>query len=152
MRPWMMKRLIERLDTLSVLIGGADRPWPARMDPPSTAYISNSDRFGNSRRMDTLGMTEIGSDIALIRCARVVVAVERYRLAHGQSLPSRIEDLVPSELDVVPIDPFSGMPLRFVAEERGYVVYSLGLNRRDDGGLQPAGRLFAGRYRRRRIA
>lgn len=55
-------------------------------------------------------------------------------LAHGQSLPSRLEDLAPAYLDVIPIDPFSGKPLRFAAEEHGYVVYSAGLNRRDDGG------------------
>ena len=63
--------------------------------------------------------------------------------AHGQTLPARIEDVVPSYLDAVPIDPFTGRPLRFVVEERGYLVYSFGLNRRDDGGRLPTGRMAA---------
>jgi hypothetical protein len=134
MRPWMMARLNERVDTLNALITVADGPWPGRMDPPLSAYISNSPRWGNSRLSDTWRMTGLGGDVATIRCARIVVAVERYRLAYGPALPPRLEDLVPSFLDAVPIDPFSAKPLRFLTEEGGYVVYSFGLNRRDDGG------------------
>ena len=134
MRPWMMKMLNERVETFGALIEGAGRPWPVRMDPPASAYFSDSPKWGSSRLIDSWLMTGIGSDVASIRCARIVVAVERYRLAHGQALPSRLEDLVPSLLDVVPIDPFSGKPLRFVTEDGGYVAYSLGLNRQDDGG------------------
>ena len=66
-----------------------------------------------------------------------------YRLTHGQSLPARIEDVVSASLDAIPIDPFSGKPLRFVAEDRGYVVYSFGRNLRDEGGQLPARSAFA---------
>lgn len=134
MRPWLMAMLNERVETLGALVEGANRPWPSRMDPPWSAHVSNSPTWGSSRVGDTWRMTSVGNDLASIRCARAVVAIERYRLAHGQSLPSRIEDLVPSYLDAIPIDPFSGQPLRFVAEQQGYVVYSFGLNRRDEGG------------------
>ncbi len=134
MRPWMMARLNERVDTLNALITVADGPWPGRMDPPPSAYISNSPRWGSSRLSDTWRMTGLGGELATIRWARIVVAVERYRIAHGQALPPRLDDLVPSFLEAVPIDPFSAKLLRFLTEEDGYVVYSLGLNRRDDGG------------------
>ena len=134
MRPWMMKMLNERVETFGALIDGAVRPWPERMDPPRSAYFSDAPKWGSSRLSDVWALSGVAGDMAMVRCARVVVALERYRLAHGQSLPSRLEDLLPSYLDVIPIDPFSGKPLRFVAEPPGYVVYSVGLNRRDDGG------------------
>jgi hypothetical protein len=69
--------------------------------------------------------------------------VEQYRLAHGGVLPARVEDVVPAQLDALPIDPFSGKPLRFVAEERGYVMYSFGRNLRDDSGQLPTRSTFA---------
>jgi len=134
MRPWMMARLNERLETLNALIDGAARPWPERMNPPASAYVSETPRWGSSRVSDANVMAGLAADLALIRCARLVVAVEQYRLAHDQMLPSRIDAVVPSSLDALPIDPFSGKPLRFVPEGGGYVVYSVGRNLRDDGG------------------
>lgn len=142
MRPWMMARLNERVDTLSALIDNAARPWPERMNPPRSAYVSDSPTWGSSRLIDANVMAGVATDLALIRCARVVVAVEQYRLAHRDALPSRVDDVAPSYLDAVPIDPFSGKPLRFVVEERGYVVYSFGRNLRDDGGQLPSRSAF----------
>jgi hypothetical protein len=138
MRPWMMARLNDRIDTLNALIDAAARPWPERMDPPPSAYVSQTQRFGSSRGGDANTMALLASGLMWVRCARLVVAVEQYRLAHGQTLPSRAGDVVPAYLDALPIDPFSGKPLRFVPEARGYVVYSFGRNRRDDGGQLPA--------------
>jgi hypothetical protein len=138
MRPWMMARLNERIDTLNALIAAAARPWPERMDPPPSAYVSQTQRFGSSRGSDAPTMALLATGLTWVRCARLVVAVEQYRLAHGQSLPSRAGDVVPAYLDALPIDPFSGKPLRFVPEARGYVVYSFGRNLRDDGGQLPA--------------
>ena len=35
-----------------------------------------------------------------------------------------------------PVDPFSGEPLKIVAGDGGVIVYSVGPNRRDDGGVE----------------
>ena len=69
-----------------------------------------------------------------IRAARVVVAIERYRREHRETMPARLDDLVPVYLAAVPVDPYSGWQLLFRAEARSYVVYSLGPNQRDDSG------------------
>ena len=143
LRPWMMARLNERIETLNALIGNAARPWPERMEPPRSAYVCDSPRWGSSRLVDANVMAGVATDLALIRCARLVVAVEQYRLAHGQALPARIEDIVPAQLDALPIDPFSGKPLRFVAEDHGYLAYSFGRNLRDDGGQLPVRSTFS---------
>ena len=65
---------------------------------------------------------------------RIAVAVERYRRDHGELLPNDLQDLVPTYLPAVPIDPFSGQEMRFAKVADGYVAYSVGSNRRDDGG------------------
>jgi len=78
--------------------------------------------------------------IAEIRAARVGIAVHRYRLATG-NLPGDLEDLVPSYLDAVPEDPYDGRALRYDELETGFVVYSIGEDRKDDGGKdRPTGK------------
>ena len=133
-RPWMLKLLNERIETLGALIEGAGRPWPRPLDPPSGAYLPDSASERLFREMDRGTMATVAIETAFIRCARSVVAVERYRLDHAGALSPRIEDLAPAYLDASPIDPFSGRPLRFVATSSGYIVYSVGRDRRDQGG------------------
>jgi len=72
-----------------------------------------------------------------IDLARIILAVERYRLSHA-GLPETVDQVVPAYLAAVPEDPFSGAPLRYRRTERGFVVYSVGEDRKDDGGkLEP---------------
>jgi len=59
----------------------------------------------------------------------------RYRLATG-NLPDTLADLVPTYLDAVPEDPFDGRTLRYEKLETGFVVYSVGEDKRDDGGTE----------------
>jgi hypothetical protein len=77
---------------------------------------------------------QIVGDLALVRVARVAVAIERYRREHREAMPARLDDLVPGYLDALPVDPYSGRGLLFRAEARSYAIYSLGPNRRDDNG------------------
>jgi hypothetical protein len=77
---------------------------------------------------------------AQLRTALVAVAIERFRLANNGKLPDQLSSLVPAFLDKVPIDPFDGQPLRFKRTDKGYVVYSIGPDEVDDGGIEaPAG-------------
>src|ERR1035441_7349198 len=72
---------------------------------------------------------------AKIRDAQAALAVERYRLANGK-LPGQLGDLVPAFLPSVPSDPFDGKPLRYKTLTKGYVVYSVGDDREDNGGAE----------------
>jgi hypothetical protein len=74
-----------------------------------------------------------GRRLALMRSAITALAVERYRLSHGR-WPERLEDLVRSYLSNIPCDPFDGQPLRYRHLADGVVIYSVGLDRIDDGG------------------
>lgn len=67
------------------------------------------------------------------RCARVMLAAERYRQQHGR-WPEKLTELVPAFLDKVPLDPYDGLPLRWVRKDDGWTVYSVSRDGVDDGG------------------
>ena len=71
---------------------------------------------------------------AHLRSAKAILAAERFRLDTGR-LPKSLEELVPTYLDTLPVDPFTATPLRFAVTEEGIVIYSIGENLIDDGGL-----------------
>jgi hypothetical protein len=62
------------------------------------------------------------------------IAVNRCQLRHGK-LPSSLEALVPEFLAAVPYDYMSAKPLCYRLKNDGsYVLYSVGLDGKDDGG------------------
>lgn len=73
-------------------------------------------------------------EIAMRQVADVAIALELYRREHGR-LPGELSVLVPKYLPHMPQDPFNGEPLRYGVEGDGYLLYSVGENRVDDGGV-----------------
>jgi hypothetical protein len=71
---------------------------------------------------------------AELLCAKVALSAERFRLATGR-LPTSLAELVPDYLEAVPSDPFDGQPMRFAVTDKGIVIYSVGEDLVDDGGL-----------------
>lgn len=71
---------------------------------------------------------------ARLRLAIVACALERIRAAEEKH-PSRLEELVPRFLAELPRDPCSGAPFPYRLRENGsYVLYSIGLDGKDDQG------------------
>jgi len=70
---------------------------------------------------------------AQLRVARAALAVERFRAANTK-LPDQLGELSPAFLERFPDDPFDGQPLRYKKLAKGYVVYSVGEDGKDDGG------------------
>jgi hypothetical protein len=70
---------------------------------------------------------------AQLRCAAVGLAVERFRQREGR-WPQSLDALPTDLLQSVPLDPFDGRPLRYVRRTDGVTIYSVGLDRTDDGG------------------
>jgi hypothetical protein len=70
--------------------------------------------------------------------ARLVCALERYRRVQGQ-YPEKLEALVPRYIRQVPPDVLAGVSLRYQRTDDGrFLLYSLGWNRKDDGGTPNA--------------
>lgn len=74
-------------------------------------------------------------DSAMFRCAVVLVAVERYRLAH-RKWPAKLDDLCPAFLAEVPSDPYDDKPIKYRKSNEGVTVYTCGLDGIDDGGIK----------------
>lgn len=61
------------------------------------------------------------SDVGIMRCASVALALERYRLDHGR-WPDTLDDLVPNHLARVPKNP-DGEPIHMERRPSGIIVY-----------------------------
>ena len=67
--------------------------------------------------------------------AFVACGLERYRLVHGQ-YPESLDALVPQFAEKVPHDIVGGQPLKYHRTAEGrFVLYSVGWNEKDDGGV-----------------
>jgi hypothetical protein len=72
-------------------------------------------------------------DMAMLACA-----LERYRLAEGQ-YPDSLDALVPRFSKVLPGDIIDGQPLKYRRTDDGrFILYSVGWNEKDDGGVVAA--------------
>ncbi len=66
--------------------------------------------------------------------ARIAVALERHRLAHGQ-FPENLAALSPQFIAKLPHDVINGQPLKYRRTGDGsFILYSVGWNETDDGG------------------
>ncbi len=67
----------------------------------------------------------------------LALAAQRYRLKHGY-LPDSLDDItsefLPSTSANLKMDHFDGQPLRFISDETGITIYSIGRDQKDDGG------------------
>jgi hypothetical protein len=77
--------------------------------------------------------------VASLRCSRVAVLIELYRLDTGR-LPDTLQDVEAAGRVKLPDDPFTGKPLIYRKTTDGYLIYSLDDSRQDLGGpsTQPA--------------
>ena len=73
--------------------------------------------------------------IARKGCAKLAIALRLYRMKN-QAYPERLSQLTPEFIDKLPVDPFSGKDFVYRTEGKGFIVYSVGPNGVDDGGVE----------------
>lgn len=73
-------------------------------------------------------------ELARSRILQLHLALHLYHEASGR-WPQSLSELVPSQLPQVPGDPYVSGPFVYRIEGDGYRLYSVGSNRRDDGGV-----------------
>ncbi len=107
--------------------------WPGPLD---TIVDNGSAPAKKSSRLISIAATTVrltaGALIA-VRCTTLAVAIKRYRRGTGE-LPGSLDDLAPTYINSIPLDPFTGKKLLYNHDEESYVVYSAGINRADDAG------------------
>ncbi|MGA2605032.1 MAG: hypothetical protein ABSG14_12460 [Verrucomicrobiia bacterium] len=129
------------LDIMEQLVKATQLPLPESIDA-SHAVNEEVEHLPRWRVLSRLllgslstSVNKAGGCAAKVRDAQTAIAVERYRAANGK-LPDELSDLIPTFLPAVPVDPFDGMPLRYKKLAKGYVVYSVGEDREDNGGAE----------------
>jgi hypothetical protein len=128
-------------DNMGKYVAALEPPYPARFaaseqaalatNPPSQLYIFS--------RMFLPGLVRFhireADHVALVRVAATALAIERFRLAHTNTLPGTLEQLIPACCQAVPADPYDGKPLHYKTHGASYAVYSIGSDGHDDGGV-----------------
>lgn len=142
-RPVIAHRVIRHVHEMDGWLQVSRRPWPDRLHTPVTpaprkppvAWYRMLEEVG---RVNLYAMGDrfrgVGAALASIRTLDAALAVERYRLAHGGRPPGALADLVPSFLPAIPVDPYSGTPIKYSVTAGRYVVYSVGPDEKDNGG------------------
>lgn len=72
---------------------------------------------------------------AIRQLTETALMLRLYRCKHGH-YPESLQALVPKYLPKVPVDPYDGKPMRYQKLSRGFKVWSVGGNGKDEGGLK----------------
>ena len=110
-----------------------------RGDAVLTAEIKSASPFNMLEKLmlPTLGNAakKFACGQASVDLARTALALERYRLAHGE-FPESLDALAPQFIAKDPHDVIGGQPLKYRREANDqFVLYSVGWNETDDGGV-----------------
>lgn len=81
---------------------------------------------------------EDGNARAILRLLQLEFALRAWKAEHG-GWPESLTEMVPVIIPAVPLDPFSpvGSSLQYYRTDDGYVLYSVGQNEIDEGGVAP---------------
>jgi hypothetical protein len=145
LHPFLLRSLRVRVEQFPDVIAAAREPWPDKFATLTTLASGTEVRPTRRSWRDIIGggpfnvallamPAQAGLNLAIRRLAVATLATERYRRAHGGAPPPNLTALVPLWLPRVPVDPFSGKPLVYRAMADGYLLYSVDINRLDDGG------------------
>jgi hypothetical protein len=99
-------------------------PWPSGTDPVLPLVNFNLDDV-------QIPFAQLRASLSLLRTE---LSLQEYRLRHGV-YPDALRRLVPTELAAVPADPFTDQPLRYFRRGNTYVLYSVGPDLKDSGGV-----------------
>ena len=120
----------------------AKQPWPTKLDavdkfarpdervPTRPPFLLGFEGWLSANYFPRL-MREMADGVAASRAAITAIAIQEYTERAGQP-PSSLSNL--QGLGDAASDPFTGQPLHYVHDDAGFVVYSVGRDRKDDGG------------------
>jgi hypothetical protein len=153
-RPLITHRFRRMLQPFDEAIAAAKLPWPKNLDAadalarrysidpvqktfPKPSFASRIGFFEPYLAPANLvwGLPSTGLTLARRNVALAILAIERYRRNHAETPPADLAALVPAYLKDVPMDPFTGTPVKYRLQRDGYVVYSVDVDRKDDGGV-----------------
>jgi hypothetical protein len=130
----LQQGVLESLDLTNrqVLVGQTDAATRDilavnRFSPNS--FLANLMLPNYCRAVQTLARNQCEADEARVACA-----LERHRLAR-RCYPQTLGSLVPEFIGTIPTDIINSQPLKYRLEGAQFVLYSVGWNEIDDGGI-----------------
>jgi len=115
------------------LITTSRQPWPGPLDI-TVGNTSEPTKKRSRLMISAANITRMtASALTAVRCTALAVTIERYRRGTGE-LPGSLDDLAPTYIDSISLDPLTGKNLLYNRDEESYTVYSAGTNRKDDAG------------------
>ncbi len=144
--PFTDDNLVFYLEFLNQAVEASRKPFPEGLDAIQSVDSTLKKKIGSSEIQrvryhvasslvpvfDALFIAT-ARETANSRMVRTLIAVEKFQ-RREKRFPRNLNELVPTFLPAVLVDPCDGQPLRFVASEADCKVYSVGRNRKDDGG------------------
>jgi hypothetical protein len=144
-RGWLYQNLVNLVTAYQMREGNLD---PVRELVSPSACKQNADRVETflevkspfrifaaiavanfSKATQTVARNQNLANEALVACA-----LERYRMAHNE-YPESLDALAPQFIEKLPHDIINGGPLKYRREGDSFVLYSIGWNEKDDGGV-----------------
>jgi hypothetical protein len=142
LHPFRLASMRRALSAYDAPIANARRPWSERwaaVEQPQRAqmqafvrrsesnwFVKVTDPYRAPWVWSLIWIRESAYDVAARRIAVLTISLEQYRRQHDGVLPAKID---------APEDPFSGKPLIVKQDAGGYLVYSVDVNHKDDGGI-----------------
>lgn len=116
--------------------------FPANATLADRAFDATTRHMGPYNFMERIMLPRLANFVkrcayvqSAIDLARVAVALERYHLEEGE-YPDSLDALTPHFIEQLPHDLINGGPLHYRRTSDGqFILYSVGWNERDDGGV-----------------
>lgn len=137
--PWFNADEAAMLATMDRIATAAERPYYQIQDelasidkelhePSFTHVFSRMLLPGYMGLLKMQALSEASRDLT-----RIGLLVEEYAAQHG-TYPQTLDEIAPDLGGAVPIDPLSGKPFRYLADNESFLLYGVGMNLVDDAG------------------
>ena len=134
-RPLIYRRVTEGQQRAAQCVALLEQPWPellASLPPVTARSQSPAGVVVVSGQICSRTARSVARALAVVRSLRLAIRVERQRMDTGVT-PDRLPES-PAEPNAAFADPFTGQPMHYKQTADGYVIYSPGADRADDGG------------------
>lgn len=128
---WLLD-IVYRRDVLG-LVDGTAKEVASSFDTAKSKYERDAPK-GIATFNVPLSLEPVWAARAYDRMLEAMSAIERYR-QENDALPETLDTVVPSFLPGIPADPYDGAPIRYQQRGDGYLLYCVGVNLADDGGM-----------------
>lgn len=109
-----------------------------KMEAWSNSWVMMAKYWPIVALMPSFDRIQPAADVATQRrdALLTALAIELFHRRHGR-WPASLDEIVPGLLPAMPRDQFDGRPIKYLIQDGGPVLYSVGVDRKDDQGRGP---------------